>query len=144
MLSAYEIRRFSADQAAMRSRHVGLYRDRTVIALRDHRPERNLWELVQAGGEGRLTRIPKLRAASFDGPAGNRFSARIAPALFETVVEAHRTAIIQMIRSQVGQLAEERVRAANAGARHDLKLAEDRLKEVMAGAARLLPEDFAR
>jgi len=115
MLSAHEILRFSANQAAMRFRHLGLYRDRTVIALRDHRPERNLWELVQTGGEVRLTRFPKLRPASFDGPAGNRFSARITPALFETVARVIPGSILthylmdDAVAKEVARLIDEHV-----------------------------------
>jgi hypothetical protein len=141
-LSAHEILRFSIDHASMRVRHVGLHHDTVAISLRDHAPQRNLWELVQVtAGAVRLTRFPKLRPPSFDGPFGNRFDGSITPELFGRVLATHRLAIVAMVQDLVARLIEERARASGFD-EEDAKAADDRLREIQHVAARLFPEDF--
>ena len=143
-ISAHEVVRFSADQASMCVRHVGLCADRVVVSLWG--PQQDLWELLQTSDHVRLTRFPSLRPISFDGPSGARSTATIPPALLERVLKTHRLAILEMIRDQIDHLADQRVGVAKPNgvhSHHDVAVAEDRLEEVRAAAGRLFPEDFA-
>jgi hypothetical protein len=139
-LSAHEILRFSIEQASMRVRHVALHHDRVSVSLRDHAPQKNLWELVKVtGGAVRLTRFPKLRPLSFDGPFGNRLEGSITPELFARVVATHRPAIVAMVQDLVARLIEDRASGLDA---EDVKAADDRLREIRQVASQLLPADF--
>ena len=139
-LSAHEILRFSLEQANMRVRHVGLHQDRIVISLRDDSPQKNLWEIMEiTGGPVRLTRYPKLRRLSFDGPYGNRFEGSITPGLFARVVITHRPAIVAIIQNLVARLIEQR---ASAFGLDEKDGADHRLREIRQVANRLFPEDF--
>lgn len=140
-LSAHEILRFSIEQARMRLRHVGLRHDRVSISLRDHSPQRNLWELMQVRDTVRLTRFPKLRPPSFDGPAGTRFDGGIAPELFARVLATHRSAIVARAQDLVARLNEDR--ASVPGLNEEVATAvDDRLQEILEVARRLFPTDF--
>ena len=139
-LSAHEILRFSVEQASMRVRHVGLHQDRIVISLRDDARQKNLWEIMQVtGGAVRLTRYPKLRPLSFDGPFGGRFEGSITPELFARVVAAHRPAIVAMVQNLVARLIEQR---ASASGPDEEDAADHRLREIRQVASLLFPEDF--
>jgi len=139
-LSAHEILRFALNQANMRVRHVGLHQDRIVISLRDDSPQKNLWEIMEVtGGPVRLTRYPKLRPLSFDGPYGNRFEGSITPALFARVVATHRSAIVAKVKDLVAWLIEQR---AGASGPDEEDAADDRLREIRQVASRLYPKDF--
>jgi hypothetical protein len=141
MLSSHEILRFSVEQANMRFRHLGLHRDRVCMALRDDSPARNLWELVHIGDTLRLTRFPKLRPPSFDGPVAHSATATITPELFARVLATHRPAIVQTIREQITFLAN--LQASASGLHEDeAKAAEDRKQELQQVASRLFPRDF--
>lgn len=140
-LSAHEILRFSIEQARMRVRHVGLHHDRVAISLRDHSPQRNLWELMQIRDTLRLTRFPKLCPPSFDGPAGSRFEGSITPELFARVLATHRPAIVARVQDLVARLNEDR--ASAPGLDEEVAAAvDDRLQEILQAARRLFPADF--
>lgn len=139
-LSAHEILRFSLEQANMRVRHVGLHQDRIVISLRDNAPQENLWEIMEVtGGAVRLTRFPKLRPLSFDGPFGGRFEGPITPEIFARVVATHRSAIVAKAKDLVAWLIEQRAAASGPD---EEDAADDRLREIRQVASRLFPEDF--
>lgn len=139
-LSAHEILRFSIEQASMRVRHVALHYDRVSVSLRDHAPQRNLWELVKvAGGTVRLTRFPKLRPLSFDGPFGNRFEGSITQELFGRVVATHQPAIVEMVQDLLTRLIEDRASGLDA---EDVKAVDDRLREIRQVASGFLLADF--
>lgn len=139
-LSAHEILRFSIEQASMRVRHIGLHYDRVTISLRDH--AKNLWELVRpTGGAVRLTRFPKLRPLSFDGPFGSRFEGSVTPELFARVVATHRTAIVATVQDLVARLIDGRASASGLD-EVEANAADDRLREIQQTASQLFPADF--
>ena len=140
-LSAHEILRFSVEQARMRLRHVGLHHDRISISLRDHSPQRNLWELVRVGDTVRLTRFSKLHPPSFDGPFGNRFEGSITPKLFGRVVATHWSAIVARVQDLVARMIEDRANASGLD-EEDADATDDRLREIQQVARRLFPTDF--
>lgn len=137
-LSSHEILRFSLDQREMRVRHVSLNYHRVIVSLRDHSPQRNLWEVANIRGATRLTRFPKLYPVGFSGVFGHRFETPITQGLFDKVIDAHRPAIIATVRDRVA-LQEQEAAAAN---RDDADLLAERLREMRHVAGRLFPEDF--
>ena len=80
------------------------------------------------GGPVRLTRYPKLRPLSFDGPYGNRFEGSITPGLCARVVQ-----------NLVARLIEQR---ASASGLDEDDAADHRLRELRQVANRLFPENF--
>lgn len=142
-MSAHEILRFSINHVNMSVRHVALHHERVVISLRDKAPQRNLWELEQAGDTVRITRFPKLRPLDFDGPYGNRFEGSITPELFARIVAAHRPAIVSMVRTTVACLNEGMPSALGLD-EQGVKVLEDRRREIQQVASCLFPEDFPR